>query len=106
MKGNWAYYAYTGLIISKLINKYTKWKIYMTLIRPVFAHACETYIFHSPHLLFKIKVRIKQSVDCITYRLKTIVLQNVGNFTSFHGIPEDLTHQQHCCENLESCSMK
>jgi hypothetical protein len=32
-KGNWAYYAYKGLI-----NKYTKWKIYVTLIRLVVAY--------------------------------------------------------------------
>ena len=35
MKGNIAYYRNKGLITSKLINKYTKRKMYMTLIRPV-----------------------------------------------------------------------
>jgi hypothetical protein len=38
--------------------------------------------------------------------LKTVVFQNVGNFTSWSDVPEDLTHQQHCCENLKSCIMK
>ena len=34
-KGNRASYAYKELITCKLINKYSKWKIYMTLIRPI-----------------------------------------------------------------------
>jgi len=34
-KGNRAYYALTGLMTSTLNSKYTKRKIYMTLIRPV-----------------------------------------------------------------------
>jgi len=33
MKGNCAYYACKGLMTSKLINKYTERKIYMTLRR-------------------------------------------------------------------------
>jgi hypothetical protein len=40
-KGSRAYYAHKGLMISKLINKYTKRNIYITLIRPVVTYECE-----------------------------------------------------------------
>ena len=49
-KGNRAYYAYKGLITSKLINKCTKWKIYMTLIGPVVTYACETWTLFVQHI--------------------------------------------------------
>ena len=42
MKGNSAYYACKGLMTSKLINKYTERKIYMTL-RSTVIHTCETW---------------------------------------------------------------
>jgi hypothetical protein len=41
-KGNITYYAYKILIISILINKYNKRKIYMTLIKPVVSYTFES----------------------------------------------------------------
>jgi len=42
-KGNRDHYAYKGLKITKLIKKYTRRKLYMTLIRPVVTDAYETW---------------------------------------------------------------
>jgi len=42
-KGNRAYYGYKGLMTSKLINRYSKRTIYMTLIRLVVKDACKTW---------------------------------------------------------------
>jgi len=42
-KGNKAYYANSKLIISKLLKKNTKMKIYKTMIRPVVIYSSETW---------------------------------------------------------------
>jgi hypothetical protein len=39
-KGNRTYYAHKGLMTSKLINRYTKGKISIILIRPAMTYAC------------------------------------------------------------------
>ena len=42
-KGNTAYYANAKLIKSKFLRKYTKMKIYKTMIRPVVMYSSETW---------------------------------------------------------------
>jgi len=45
-KGNRDHCTYKGLKVTKLITKYTRRKLYMTLIRPVVTDVCETWVLY------------------------------------------------------------
>jgi hypothetical protein len=42
--GNKAYYANKDLFRSRLLTKYSKLRMYQTLVRPVVTYACETWV--------------------------------------------------------------
>ena len=53
--GNKAYYANKDLFRSRLLTKYSKLRMYQTLVRPVVTYACETWVLKEN---IKIKLRV------------------------------------------------
>jgi len=53
--GNKAYYANKDLFRSRLLTKYSKLRMYQTLVRPVVTYACETWLLKEN---IKMKLRV------------------------------------------------
>jgi hypothetical protein len=53
--GNKAYYANKDLFRSRLLTKYSKLRMYQTLVRPVVTYACETWVLKEN---IKMKLRV------------------------------------------------